>query len=413
MAGRGSTGVRRAGPTLAVVAAAALGACHGAAPAEDGPPGTAEPTPVTSGDPPPSSGVQTPPAPDVVEAPSFPLPCAGLHADDLLATFEVEVSEADWAALHEDLLEGEEPYYPAVFRHGDEVVPDAMIRLRGNNSRCGDKLQFAISFNEVNPSGRFHGLRRIDLDHGGCKLLEERLALSFMRDLGLPAACANHARLVVNGRYYGLFLSIEHVNKDFLRRNFGPAANDGNLYKSGYRLRTNEEENDTSDLLAYQAAEDAAALAALADLEEAVTEWAAEAVLPARDNYWLRGWNYYLYHHPDRGFLFIPTDLDRAFPGSSGVDLATLEPDVLQPAARIALADPGWRLRYQEAVRRAAAAYAPAVLAERLDRWWAQVAPAAAEDPFPMDSAADVTELQARIEGRAAWLSAELDRLGW
>lgn len=71
------------------------------------------------------------------------------------------------------------------------------------------------------------------------------------------------------------------------------------------------------------------------------------------------------------------------------------------------------QLRYQEAVRRAADAYAPAALAARLDRWWAQVAPAAAEDPFGTDSATDVAELQARIEARAAWLSAELERLGW
>jgi hypothetical protein len=409
------SGVGRAGLLLAFALAATLGACHRAGPAEEPPPASGgDPPPLDGDDPPPGSGVQTPPATGSGEAPSFPSACADVYADDLLATFEVDVSEADWAALQQDSLEGEESYYPAVFRYGAEVVPDAMIRLRGNNSRCGDKLQFAISFNQVDRDGRFHGLRRINLDHGGCNLLEERLALSFMRDLGLPAACANHARLVVNGRYYGLFLSIEHVNKDFLRRNFGPAADDGNLYKSGGSLHTNEEENDTSDLRAYEAAADATALAALVDLDEAVAEWAAEAVLPARDNYWLFGWNYYLYQHPHRGFLFIPTDLDRAFPASSnGVELDTLLPDVLQRAARIALADPEWRLRYEEAVRRTVDGYDPAVLAERLDRWWAQVAPAVAEDPFATYSASRVSALEARIEARAAWLSAALEQLGW
>jgi maltose phosphorylase len=43
----------------------------------------------------------------------------------------------------------------------------------------------------------------------------------------------NNARLVVNGRYYGLFVNIEHVNKDFLERNFGDAGDGGNLYKGG------------------------------------------------------------------------------------------------------------------------------------------------------------------------------------
>lgn len=405
---RGERAARRAGSVFAaaVSAAIALGGCHAApepegGPTGDGAPGSGVPTGNAEGTPP----VNVPPEP-----PSLPLGCPDLYADDLLPTFELDVSDEVWAALQQDLVEGEEVYYPAVFRLGGEERPDARVRLRGNNSRCGEKLQLAISFNQVDPAGRFHGLRRLDLDHGGCRLLEERLALSFMRDLGLPTPCANHARLVVNGAYYGLFVNVEHANKDFLRRNFGAAADDGNLYKSGWSLSTNEAANDTSDLVPWDAAGDAATLASLGDLDEAVLEWAAEAVLPARDNYWLRGYNYYLYHHPARGFLFVPNDLDQAFPGGSGdVQLATLLPDPLQRAAGVALADPAWRLRYEEAVRRALAAYDPATLAGRLDRWWAQIAQAEAEDPFSTYSTSRVRLLETWIEARAAWLREEVE----
>jgi spore coat protein CotH len=326
----------------------------------------------------------------------------------------VTLSETAWADLQADLAQGEEVWYPTVFRYGDEVVADAAIRLRGNNSRCGDKLQFAIGFNQIDRAGRFHGLRRINLDHGGCNLLEERLALSFARDLGLPASCANHARLVVNGAFYGVFLNVEHVNKDFLRRNFGAAFDDGNLYKSGWELQTNEELNDTADLRTWNAAPDAAALARLGDLDEAVVEWAAEAVMPARDNYWLRGWNYYLYHHPERGFLFLPTDLDQAFPGySADVGSPTLLPDALQRAAALALADPAWTLRYEQAVRRAVDAFDPAVLNGRVDRWWWQVKPSVLAEPVPSWSSGQRTALKERVAGRAAWLRERLAELGW
>jgi spore coat protein CotH len=334
---------------------------------------------------------------------TLPRPCADLYSQELLPTFELELTASDWKALAEDLREGEEPYYPATFRYGAESVP-AMVRLRGNNSDCGEKLQLAISFNQVDKKARFHGLRRLNLDHGGCHTMEERLALSFARDLGLPAACANHARLVVNGTYYGLFTNIEHVNKDFLQRNFG-SGDEGNLYKSGDKLRTNEEEADLSDLEAYEDARDLLSIEAQVDLEEAVLAWALEAVLPALDNYWLHGWNYYLYNHPTRGFLFIPTDFDQAWPRSSSeVDLDFAWPGALQHPADVVLEDPHWRARYEAALDKAARAWNPDVFDDRIDRWYAQVKQASAEDPFDTISERDISRLKTYQRERARWL---------
>jgi hypothetical protein len=279
------------------------------------------------------------------------------------------------------------------------------VRLRGNNSSCGDKLQLAIAFNKVDPKGRFRGLRRLNLDHGGCHHLEERLALSFMRDVGLPAACANHARLVVNGAYEGLYANIEHINQDFLKRQFPGAENDGNLWKSGNKLRTNEATPDSSRLDAFWAAHSVEQLDALTDLDEAVLEWAAEATLPARDNYWLWGWNYYLYEHPTRGFLFLPTDLDRSISLSSfGADDNFFRPETLQPTAQLVLADPTWSARYLTAVHRSIRAFDAAVLQARVDRWWAQIADAARTDPHARYRDADVVALKEALRAREAWL---------
>ncbi|HSD22454.1 MAG TPA: CotH kinase family protein [Anaeromyxobacter sp.] len=347
------------------------------------------------------SGTDAPPA-----ATTDPHACTDVYAEDALPTFEIEISDAGWAALQQDAAEGEEVYYPAAFRFREEVLPDAMIRLRGGNSRCGDKLQFAISFNEVDPAGRFHGLRRLDLDHGGCRMLHERLAMAYLRDLGVPAPCVNNARLVVNGRYYGLFVNLEHVNKDFLERNFGEAGDDGNLYKRGELLRTNEQEADYSGLEAYRAAPDVMALATLTDLEESVLEWAGEAVLPVHDNYWSDGWNYYLYDHPTRGFLFIPNDIDMPW---TTIESQPIIPDALQYPAGMVLADPAWRARFDDAVRRAIAAYDLRVFDARIDRWWAQIAAAAAEDPHVVYTKGDAEDLRSRVHARSAWLAGVAD----
>lgn len=364
------------------------------------PPG-ADPGAATPRSDPPGVLVPPPPLPGPQ---AYPRPCSDLHADGALPTFELELAQDAWAGLEAEFRAGSdaETYYPAVFRYGSEVVRDARVRLRGNNSKCGDKMQFAISFNQVNPQGRFHGLRRLNLDHGGCQLFTERLALSWLReDVGLPAACANHARLVVNGRYYGLFVNIEHVNKDFLQRHFGD-ADEGNLYKSGHRLRTNESNPDTSDVEAFRKVRDLSALDLQADVDEAVLEWAAEATLPTTDNYWLNGWNYYLYHHPTRGFLWIPTDMDQAFLGASSSDL--FFPASPQPHASVVLNDAAGRARYLAAVERARGAFDARVLEARLERWWAQVQDAARTDPHARVDRSQVDALEQRVRARASWL---------
>ena len=127
------------------------------------------------------------------------------------------------------------PYHPlAEFKYGNEVVTDAMIRLKGQSSwreavEAGDnppKLQFVISFNEVDPTARFHGLRKVELDMPRIdpSYLRQRLALSYLRALGLPAQCANSGRLIVNGTFYGLYTNLERPEQEFLQRVFPGAG---------------------------------------------------------------------------------------------------------------------------------------------------------------------------------------------
>ena len=335
--------------------------------------------------------------------------CPDLFSDGAMPTYELTISPKDWSELKAqfDAKSEDKIWHPASFRLGNEVVPEVRVRLRGDNSLCADKMQLAISFNQTDPDARFHGLRRIDLDHGGCRLFAERLAASYMRDLGLPAACVNHAKLIVNGQYYGLFVNLEHVNKDFLERTFGGGAlNDGNLYKYGYVLKTNESTADESDRQALERAPDADTVSQWVDLDEAITEWAAEAVLPARDNYWSNHWNYYLYHHPTRGFLYVPNDLDQVFPLPDGTENEnTILPYTLQRPADRVLADPLWMARYLEAVKRAIDAYDVAKFEDRVYRWWAQIQDAARTDPHHPYDESHVTWFLDRVRARAPILS--------
>lgn len=334
---------------------------------------------------------------------TYPQPCHPLHAGDVVHAFELEIDESDLAALRA-FPRDTETWRPAVFSH-DGAVRNVMVSNRGNGP-CGDKLQLGIAFNKVDPDGRYQGLRRITLDYGHCRVIDERLAWAFVReDLGMTAPCASHATLRINGVNEGLYTNLETMNKDFLRRNFGPDLDDGNLWKEGHDLATNEETGTGEVLSAFRNAETLEELESIADLEHAVHYWAVEAVLPATDNFWVDGWNYFLYEHPERGMIFVPRDYDKAMPWTD--EWVTFDPLVRSAhhTASIVLEDEEWRAAYERAVAEVLDAYDPDVFEARIAEYWAQVLPYAAEDPYLSYTASSPPPARhGNIRRRADWL---------
>lgn len=322
--------------------------------------------------------------------------CSDLYDPESLPTFELAFAPGDWARVQANCSAYSLDYVPVELTVADETV-DAHVRLKGNWSWSCEKLQFVLSFHEDDPDARFHGLRKTVLDAPWYDhtLLHERLAHPQFEARGLPSSCANNARVVIDGEYYGLYAHLERLDREYLERHYEEP--DGNLYQGGTELKTNEEEADTSRLVALQAAVgDVEQLAALVDLDQAVSEWATEAMIPAMDNYWAGvEINYYLYDHPSEGFHFLPYDLDISFgdsaytdgtliwPGSATVDPITYEHTgwKKETLVRTVLADPHWCARFVEELAAAREVYDPAVLEAQLDTWDAQIHDALAEDP--------------------------------
>lgn len=364
-----------------------------------------------------------PPSPELGPGPDPQLPqappgCADLFAQDRVPTYRIEISPVEWAKLEDELLHRPErealgldpnPYHPVVFRHEGEVVTTAMIRLKGKSSwdlavelDPDPKMQFVVSFNELDRRGRFHGLRKLVLDmpRDDRTFLRQRLALAFLRDLALPAQCANSARVEINGAYYGLYTGMEAMDRELLQRAF-PGAGEGDLWKYGRQLVTNEETATSTRRDALFAATTVAEVRALADLDHAVRAWAAEAMLPDADGYYGANNNFHLYDHPERGFLWLSSDLDATFsvrPHDYGPHLWARG---MQPGKHylMVLSTPEWMGRYLEALEEALAAYDPAKLEARLTGWAAQIARPAAEDPHRPFSMADHEGSVGRLGG--------------
>ena len=145
---------------------------------------------------------------------------------------------------------------------------------------------------------------------------------------GLPSPRCNFATVTVNGRELGLFVHVEELKKPFLARHFDSA--EGNLYegtvsdfivshRGTFEKKTNEDEDDWSDVDAVMAAlQDPSeagleALGEIVDLDRFLSFWATEALVGHWDGYTGDRNNYHFYREPDGKFVFIPWGVDDTF----------------------------------------------------------------------------------------------------
>jgi hypothetical protein len=110
--------------------------------------------------------------------------------------------------------EGETPIRVIVRRKGESDIPLP-------SSEDPRKVSLKIDINELVPSQRWHGLRKLSLENGSTAPLREGFAWFVHRQAeplyGYPAALSGWIRLFINGEEVGVFTSTEQRDETFLR----------------------------------------------------------------------------------------------------------------------------------------------------------------------------------------------------
>jgi hypothetical protein len=196
--------------------------------------------------------------------------------------------------------------------------------LEGNS-----KAAFTIKFNHFVKGQRFHGLRRIILNNAvqDPTYMCENIGYGLFRDAGVPAPRIGYATVAVNQEPYGLYVQVEAVSNDFLKRWY--SKTEGNLYEGSFRdvvewreldLDSNQGRENRRDLrrlaISIEKADDNNPWESLADyvdlgnftrfiaLEQLVNHW---------DGYTQTN-NYRMYYNPEtKKFEFFPHGADQLF----------------------------------------------------------------------------------------------------
>lgn len=212
-----------------------------------------------------------------------------------------------------------------------------------------------MSFNYFIQGREFYGVDKMNLngEHNDPSIVRSKLCWDQYQNMGMNSSKAAHTEVYINDQYYGLYISVEHIDDEFLQKNFQddtgnlwkclwPAdlnylGNDPDLYKEvtdgngrqAYELKRNEDENDyyqlarlidilnnTPDNLFADSVE------SIIYVPEVLKYFSTNILTGSWDDYWSLMNNYYLYYEPSVDmFHFIPYDYDNTY----GIDWSNID----------------------------------------------------------------------------------------
>ncbi|MBI2894299.1 MAG: CotH kinase family protein [Deltaproteobacteria bacterium] len=274
-----------------------------------------------------------------------------LYEPERVIEVSIEMSDEDAEALRlqtrdpNSMLEGDdclsEPfpspftYFPATVTVDGETVENVGVRKKGLlGSLSETKPSLKVDFGEYVADRELFGVEKLTLNNSlsDPSYVRQCLGYALFAEAGVPAPRCNFAHVVANGHDLGLYVNLESMGKDFLRRHFDDE--DGNLYEgtlSDFRAQwVGSFDNKDADALdfgdlgeAVGALEspDGALLDALDpvfDVDQFLTYWAMEILTAHVDGYASNTNNFFVYHDPtsDR-FVFMPWGIDATFYGQN------------------------------------------------------------------------------------------------
>lgn len=282
-------------------------------------------------------------------------------------------------------------YVKVDIREGDKVYKEVAIRLKGGPGsfrQLYDTPSLTLNFDKFKDGQTFHGLKKIHLNSSvqDNTRLNEKISRELFEAAGVPVPRAGHAIVVLNGRDPRLFVLLEGVNKQFLKRYFKDA--NGNVYDGhsgsdvNMDLPLNSGEEDNSRLHALAAAvrerdpeTRMQELEKTLDVDRFLSFVAMEMILVHWDGYTIGRNNFRIAHDRDTDrMVFIPHGMDQMLGGQRQ---PLMSPNANGMVSRVVLQTAELRKRYRDRVAELATnVFRPEVIADRVREVTGKVADA-------------------------------------
>ena len=283
-----------------------------------------------------------------------------------LHTFEIIIPEKNLEKIDADPTA--EQYVEANLKFNGEELSAVGIRYKGSvgafvgsvsgedwanpsGYKTATKISMKVKIDWKGADRTFYGLKKLQFHSQNLdpSQMRERLGYWLFGQMGVIAPRSVHARLVINGEYYGVYALTEQVDEQFIAENYKGAI--GNLYKEAWplnylgevtdtarflmKLKTNKEKNpNTNRTLDFAKAivnandeELRALIIKKMNLNQIIAHIVVDRMIRNDDGpfHWYcfgsgcRNHNFYWYEQPkNQKFHLIPWDMDNAFQNIAG-----------------------------------------------------------------------------------------------
>jgi spore coat protein CotH len=266
---------------------------------------------------------------------------APLYDQKTLRTIFLQFDNADWEEELADFYNSDVEV-PATVVVDGRMYRDVGVHFRGMSSFMmvpeGSKRSLNLSFDYVHEDQRILGHRTMNLlnVNGDPTFVRPLLYTEIARQY-VPTPEMNYVRVVINGESWGVYISAEQFNSDFIDEHFdtrrgarwrvpgSPFGQGGmsylgesaDLYKGIYSIRTEDDPRAWDDLIRMfrvlnetPADRLEAALSPLLDIDGALRFLALDVALVNSDGYWVRASDYSIYQDVNGQFHVIPHDVN-------------------------------------------------------------------------------------------------------
>ena len=145
-------------------------------------------------------------------------PSEELFEGSFLPEFYIDLSTESWQSLRDDPY----TYVEGSLEYDGQAWSHIGVRTKGENSwrSIDEKPSLKLDFDSYLEGGHFLGMEGLTLNamNDDPSMMHERLAYQVYREAGIPAARANHAKVYLNGEYYGLYTVLDTVDKTMIER---------------------------------------------------------------------------------------------------------------------------------------------------------------------------------------------------
>jgi hypothetical protein len=287
-----------------------------------------------------------------------PVPAVDLFEKGEIPRVRLELSDD----AIERLRSSPRKYVIGAIVEGARRYTNVSIRLKGGPGSfrpLDDRPAFTVNFDRQAPGQTFHGLKKLHLNNSvqDSSYLSEMLCREMFEAAGVPTPRAGHAVVALNDRRLGMYVLVEGVNKQFLKRYFPQTG--GNVYDGhsqqdvNQRMRANsgdapKDQSRLADLASAARTSDLAArriaLEKTLDVERFLSFVAVEVIVAHWDGYSLGRNNFRIFHDlsTDR-MVFLPQGLDQTFQRK---EIAAM-PEMSGLVAKAVLEVPEFRERFR------------------------------------------------------------------